>query len=96
VRLPERGSIQQRGKIVFHRPGVGPAPCDFGTLENGVEKRDVGFDAADHELAERPLRPPERQRVVRRLNDKLGEQRVESGIGGVALIAKCVDAHARS
>ena len=67
-----------------------------GGASTALQERDVGRDALDAELAERPAGPlraprPDRRR---RAGDHLGEQRVEARARRVAGVAARVDAHA--
>ena len=66
--------------------------------QNRRQERDVGGDAADPELAQRPRRLVHDVGPVttRRMHDDLGEQRVKGGAGAVSRIAKRIDANARA
>ena len=79
---------------------VDPARVDvsggeIGMRQDVLEERDVGGDAFQPELAEGPRRPPRRAREVRRVDDDLGEQRVERVARAIARVPASIGAHAR-
>ena len=85
-------------QVLVDEPRVDASGGEVGVAEDGVEEGDVGLDALDAELGQRPrgARHGVGEVVRRRVADHLGEQRVVVEAGLVAGVAEAVGAHARA
>ena len=92
---PVPGGGQQVGGVLLHVAGVQLTRGQGRALQQGLQEGDVGPDAGDLELAQRPAGLGRGGGQVVGRDDHLGQQRVVARRGRVAGVAEAVDAHAR-
>ena len=93
--LPARG-FQKLGETRLDEARVDAVGDEIGMRQQRLQKRDVGLDAFDAELAERAGRLGGGGGEVRRgrMRDDLGDQRIERHARAVARVAERIDPHA--
>ncbi len=91
-----RRRFQKLRQTAFDEARVDPAGDEIGMGQQGLQEGNVGLDAGDAELAERPRRFGRRGREIwrRRMDDQLGDEGIEGRGGAIAGIAERIDAHA--
>ncbi len=94
MRVPGRCGGNKFGGVFFDVTGVRFAGEDVVARDQFVQETDIGCDACDGELVQRPPGARHRGGVVGAVDDQLGEQGVERRVGAVALIAEGIDADA--
>ena len=84
--------------LVVDEPRVDLVGLEVGVLEEALEEGDVGGHAIDFELAEGPIGAIDDVREIGRgrVGDQFRQQRIETGAGAIASVAKGIDADAGS
>ena len=93
-----RRRLQKLRQAAFDEARVDSAGDEIGMPQKRLQEGNIGFDAGDAELAERPRRLRRRGRKAcrRRVDDQLGDKGIEGRGGAIAGIAEPIDAHARA
>ncbi|MCY1555265.1 hypothetical protein D9M68_919060 [compost metagenome] len=81
---------QQALQLAFDKPRVDPVGCYLRQAQQVLQQVPVACHAFQAELAQRAIGAAQRGRIVRGMDDQLGQQRVVAGVDRVAAVAVAI------